>query len=181
MSNENTEQKPSRLAWLKQEISAASKGIKILVGSETHEQVGTGIMAGSGWAVLDGLLDGDLFQTAIGGIGLSAGAVLRWWPGLVGLQDKGVMLEPPKVDLAELDEQQLAELADQLGISTHDAVQARNLVLLPDDELAKAIEEKYGHLLRSAATGGTVSKADKKVLQAIRLFGEAARRQAAAK
>lgn len=175
------EQPASKWAWIKQEMAAVGRGIKILVGSETHEQVGTGLMAASGWALIDSLLDGDWFQTVLGTLGLTGGAVIRWWPGLLGLQDKGVVLAPPKVNLAELTEAELSEIANQLGVSTQDAVTARNLVLLPDEDLAKAIEDKYGPLLRAAATGGHVSCADRKVLQAIRLFGEAAKRQAASK
>ena len=176
----NNNEKRSWSAWLGEEWASAKKAVGIIVGHSPREQVATGVMTASGWALIDGILDQDWFQVIIGGIGCAGGATLRWWPGLVGLQDKAQLIEPPKIQLDQLTEEQLAELAGQLGISTQDAVSARNLVLLPDDELAKAIEDKYGPLLRAAATGGHVSSADRKVLQAIKIFGEAARRQAAA-
>lgn len=176
-----TETKPGFTGWLGKEANAIKDAFRLVFGPKIKDQIATvGGAAFAGMAVSEAL-DGDWLGALIDLAGLGACGVIRFKPGWLGMSTADQMANPPAIDIKALNDEQLKVVADQLGITLNDAANARDLALMPENQLAQAIQAKYGDLLGRAAKGQQLSKADRRVLEAIQFFSEAYRRQLATK
>ena len=189
---EQTEQAPVKkeegfLDFVKGGVSSVWWLTKKALGSDeegnikAHKVVGRTVAGGGVWQIIEGIATLDVVDIVIGTAATGFGAVLSekpQWLGLNKAQPEGVVA-PPTISLLALSEDQVEELAHQLGLTVDYVYKAHELAQLDDESLEARIKETYGDLLERASgkTAGTIKPKEKAILNAIRIFGEAHKRQ----
>lgn len=172
------ENKETTWEFVKGGLSSALGLLNRAVGDKNHKRVGTGFMGVGGWKIIEGAISLDPVDGLLGLGGTAFGAILRWKPAWLGIDVKDdTLVAPPSISLLELNDEQMDQLAERLGLSVHAVYQAHEIAQLDDEALEKKIQAKYGDLLERAAKGGTISDKEKAVLTCIRIFGEAHKRE----